>query len=350
MSSLLLLDWALKSSLVISMAWAAVKLTRHGAKFRRLVWVCAFVAVLLVPLANALLAKRAQPVLVGVASQPNPGPAPVDYTLAFWLFGVGAGALWLGAGYAGLWLSLRNARSKARWQLSDDKGRPIRVQVTDSAGPLTFGILRPAILLPEAAKTWSQDQLRAVMLHELGHIRNFDSLVLLLANSVCIVLWFNPLLWLALRALRSECEAAADEAVVDSGIKPSAYASVLLSLVAGMGRRRSPSAALSMVRTPAIEHRIRAIVAAKASRRLTSAHRLGTLVTCLICVLAAGSLRLATAQPAGPSEEWQRGYELGQAYKAGLRAGGRSEGTSMTDEERREIERHLSQNLGPPGG
>lgn len=96
--------------------------------------------------------------------------------------------------------------------------------------PVVVDPFRPVIVLPNAARTWSEARLHAVVLHERSHIRRRDGLALLVAQLVCALYWFQPLAWWALRALRRECELAADEDVIASGVRPSDYAEHLLAV------------------------------------------------------------------------------------------------------------------------
>jgi beta-lactamase regulating signal transducer with metallopeptidase domain len=84
-------------------------------------------------------------------------------------------------------------------------------------GPLTCGLWRPAILLPDEACEWNEADLRRALVHELEHVRRGDWAIQLAARATCILLyWFHPLVWVAFRRLSLEAERAADDAVVRS--------------------------------------------------------------------------------------------------------------------------------------
>ena len=77
-----------------------------------------------------------------------------------------------------------------------------RVRVLHSAEtpmPLTWGILRPVVLLPADAARWSRARLSAVLLHELTHVRRRDVLAQAIAQLACCLYWFHPAVWYALR-------------------------------------------------------------------------------------------------------------------------------------------------------
>jgi beta-lactamase regulating signal transducer with metallopeptidase domain len=94
--------------------------------------------------------------------------------------------------------------------------RTIPVIATDAvSAPALYGILRPRLLLPIGfSAKLSDDELRLVVLHELGHWRRRDLLVQSLLCTGRILHWFNPLVWLATRQARADCELACDEFVL----------------------------------------------------------------------------------------------------------------------------------------
>src|SRR6185436_15883755 len=99
--------------------------------------------------------------------------------------------------------------------------------------PMTWGVIRPSILLPQAAAEWSAQRLDAVLQHELAHVQRFDALTQWLAHFACALYWFHPLVWYAAKQMRAERERACDDLVLHSGIQPSVYASDLLEIVSG---------------------------------------------------------------------------------------------------------------------
>ena len=58
--------------------------------------------------------------------------------------------------------------------------------------------------VPVEATGWSNDRLRAVLLHELAHVQRFDCLTQGMAQIARAVHWFNPVAWMAVRELRRE--------------------------------------------------------------------------------------------------------------------------------------------------
>lgn len=150
--------------------------------------------------------------------------------------------------------------------------RDWELRVSTMATPpaaMTWGFVHPVVLLPQDAAIWPKERLEVVLLHELAHVRRCDSLSQLLALCVCSLYWFHPAVWLCARAMRADAEAAADDAVLRSGLKPSTYAAELLRLAAQLGLRRQPYSGIgvSITKHSKIEARILSILDPSNRRR-----------------------------------------------------------------------------------
>jgi len=163
--------------------------------------------------------------------------------------------------------------------------------------PMTWGVIRPTIVLPMDAELWPLKQFEAVMLHELAHVRRYDFLSQLLAEIVCSAYWFNPIVWLGARAMRSDAELAADEAVLQTGLKPSEYASELLHLAAKLGTKKQ---AFAYVGTPAmnnskIETRLKSVLKYPAGRRgMSSVQVLSACIAAIVFIPVFAGLHAGT--------------------------------------------------------
>src|ERR1035441_5199582 len=81
--------------------------------------------------------------------------------------------------------------------------------------PAVCGLFRPVILLPQSlVQKLPPAQLRAVLLHELTHLRRGDVWMNCAQALVQIVYWWHPLLWLANARIRRVREEAVDDAVM----------------------------------------------------------------------------------------------------------------------------------------
>lgn len=79
--------------------------------------------------------------------------------------------------------------------------------------PMVFGLIRPRVYLPFDLE---DENLAYVISHEEMHIRRKDELLKMAAYIVCLIHWFNPLIWAAFHFLGSDLEKACDEAVIGS--------------------------------------------------------------------------------------------------------------------------------------
>ena len=151
-----------------------------------------------------------------------------------------------------------------------------------AATPLTWGFLRPVVILPSYAAEWSDAERDVVLRHEQAHIARHDWLWQVLSMVTTAVFWFHPLMWLANFQLRREAECAVDDCILAGGIAPSDYAGRLLDVARRLNGASVPSAAIAMVRKPELETRVRSIL--DPSRRRAAA---GVFVRCAIALVAA---------------------------------------------------------------
>ena len=97
--------------------------------------------------------------------------------------------------------------------------------------PVTVGYLKPIVLLPVAAlSNLSTQQVEAILLHELSHIRRYDYLVNFLVSIISTFLYFNPFVKQFIRAIEEERENCCDQLVLQYGYDKVGYASALLTL------------------------------------------------------------------------------------------------------------------------
>lgn len=168
--------------------------------------------------------------------------------------------------------------------------------------PMACGIFQPTVILPQAADGWSSDRRRAVMLHELAHVRQRDVAVILLGQIVCALYFFHPLAWFAARRLRHECERTCDDLVLQAGgHSPADYAAHLTAIARTLVRTQHLTAlAMAMVPTSSLKQRITAILDGGLNRSVPG-H--GHTVACIAVALGAG---LTVASPQLVSQEPSR--------------------------------------------
>lgn len=110
--------------------------------------------------------------------------------------------------------------------------RKVQVWVSELvSSPVTIGFFKPVILVPLAAiNQLTPQQLEAVLLHELAHIRRFDYLINLLINAIQTILYFNPFVKAFIKITETEREKSCDEMVIQFQYNSHEYASALLEL------------------------------------------------------------------------------------------------------------------------
>jgi beta-lactamase regulating signal transducer with metallopeptidase domain len=149
------------------------------------------------------------------------------------------------------------------WEVADrlelDRA-PRLVRSDDAKMPFACGLLRPTIVLPAESDSWTVDRRRAVLLHELAHVRRRDLVGHTVGRVACAVYWFHPLVWTAAKQLRSESERACDDLALNCGARASDYAEHLLDIVTGVRHHATPAVALAMARRKEFEGRMLAIL------------------------------------------------------------------------------------------
>jgi beta-lactamase regulating signal transducer with metallopeptidase domain len=340
----LLLDALLKSFVVLALAGGLCLIWRRAsAAARHLIWFLAVASLPFLLLLSSVLPSWNKPlwsVSTGLVSgnqaslalelvpsaepatpRPEAGPMPADAAYAgdhqnrrnqifaahfsqSWLplgFTVWSGGIMLALGYLGFGqFQLGKISRKARRLAGGDWTHLLRetcetlrlrrpvilLQSSDHIMPLTWGWLRPVVLLPAEAAQWPEERKRIVLLHELAHIKRWDCLTQVVARMVCAFYWFNPLVWLAAGRMCVERERACDDLVLNGGCKASDYAGHLVEIAKSF-RRVPQVAAIAMARPSGLEQRIVAIADASRVRRLRPATAWAVLILAgglLFCV------------------------------------------------------------------
>jgi len=209
-------------------------------------------------------------------------------------------------GYAAL--AVRRIVSRARpldtadwlnplWEVSDRLALdepPRLLRSEDAKMPFACGLFTPTIVLPAECDQWSLDRRRAVLLHELAHVRRHDLIGHTLGRLACAVYWFHPLVWTAAKRLRSESERACDDLALACGARAADYAEHLLDIVTSVRRDSTPSVALAMARRKEFEGRMLAILDPELRHSSPSRRQSATLIGSLALI----SIVVGAAAPA----------------------------------------------------
>ena len=165
--------------------------------------------------------------------------------------------------------------------------RGMTVLVTDAvAAPALYGIFRPRVLFPRGfLENLSPSEIQLTLAHELAHVRRRDLLADALLHLAFVAHWFNPLVWLAARTARQDCELACDETVLRrvAGDGRERYGATLLRVARLTTESREPGFTLGVVSAKGqIKRRIQMIVANR------SFPLLGTLMGGAVAVAVTG--------------------------------------------------------------
>ena len=189
---------------------------------------------------------------------------------------------------------------------------PRLVRSDDAKMPFACGLLQPTIVLPAECDGWTLDRRRAVLLHELAHVRRRDLVGHTVGRFACALYWFHPLVWTAAKRLRSESERACDDLALTCGARASDYAEHLLDIVTGVRHHATPAVALAMARRKEFEGRMLAILDPELHRNgPTRKQTVG-----LVGALAVMSLLVGAVVPVAEADEGEARAAVASAAPA----------------------------------
>jgi beta-lactamase regulating signal transducer with metallopeptidase domain len=333
----LLIACGVRASFPVSIAWVVTRLlSRSSAATRHFTWACAISIAAFLPIMTvamphwsvstpAPLTRLASPVhiepvqsaqssiatteLIGPDAMVKPnGRRPGGFTpweIVTWIWITGAAGIlcYLLMGHIAAWRFYRNTRRmQTPWiEEAERLARELRISRTlcfvESAQvsvPLVLYLWRPIIVIPEAAAEWPWGRIRAVLLHELAHIKRKDAHIQTLVQMACAAYWFNPLVWFAAHQLRRERERACDDSVLMAGTSGADYATHLYEIArASTALFSAPFAIGLAVHRSQLEQRLVAILNPRTQRH--SATVLGRVMVALPVLfvgLAAGAIQI----------------------------------------------------------
>ncbi len=239
-----LLAWFVQVVILVGASAVAVLALRHP-RARLLFWHGVLTAAVLLPFLEprrqAPSPAPAPAKVVNLAHRPTALPAvavarsPFDWRPEYLVWILAAGALlrlvWIAAGLARLRNYCRDARrvpspipfegANASWYVSD------RV-----AGPVTFGWIKPAILLPSHFLDFEPEVREAIASHELIHVLRHDWLYVIAGELVRCTLWFHPAIWYVLGQVQLAREQVVDLEAVRLTRKRRSYLDALVAVAA----------------------------------------------------------------------------------------------------------------------
>lgn len=152
-----------------------------------------------------------------------------EFLQGIWFAGMAVMALWFLLANKSFYQKIRKARTL--YSVDDCKYSVYLVE-EGLPSPCLFGLVRPAIYLTPAAVR-NEETMRHVLAHETTHARHFDPLWAFLRGVCLVIYWFDPLVWAAAYASRTDCELACDEGALKflGESERISYGKTLLSLI-----------------------------------------------------------------------------------------------------------------------
>ena len=155
--------------------------------------------------------------------------------------------------------------------------------------PITFGLRTPKIILPLSFRNLSEPCQRAVLCHELLHVRRYDWILIIVEEVICSLFWFHPAIWWLRNRIHLSREQAVDHEVVQLTGSRQPYLDSLLAFAQAQGRPRAVPAPLFLKEHHLVQRVALLLkeVSMSRSRLAVSMIGIGTLLFC--------TLRLAVA-------------------------------------------------------
>jgi TonB family protein len=260
MSAANALAWFAQIAVVVAGAAALPRLADlRSVTLQHVYWRAVLALCLLLPVAErwrphqmTLVALGSAPV-VTLASASTAvritAPAPVDWTTVAVMVlaaGVVLRLAWIGGGLVRLRRLRRGSGEPADG--FDDLRQAVGVGDVpilwspDAAHPVTFGVLRPIVLLPSTVRTADRAAQRAVVAHELHHVKRRDWLATVAEEIVRAVFWFHPAMWWLISRTQLAREAVVDELAILTTNERRAYLDTLLAFADDSGLQPSSTA------------------------------------------------------------------------------------------------------------
>jgi tetratricopeptide (TPR) repeat protein len=179
----------------------------------------------------------------------------------------------------------------------------------DISSPVTVGMRRPAVILPEALRdSTSEDVLTTAIGHELAHVARRDFALGLFSELIHAPVSFHPAAWLIRKGVDRSREMACDELVTEKLVEPQVYAQSIVKIAQKMSGLRQPGYSLGVFDADILEERIRRLTARVEPNmrraRLLFAVGLSALAS---CVLIASSLAVSARAQSGTQTELKLG-------------------------------------------
>ncbi len=172
---------------------------------------------------------------------------------------------------------------RLRESVKCSKNIPVRISSGISV-PMLLGLLRPVVLMPSAVFfSMGAEQLEAIILHELYHIKRMDHYVNALQNLLEILFFYHPVTWLINKKIRKLREECVDQWVVERTKRPYEYAQALVKIEQG---RKEAALQPALAATDSKNHlllRIKNLMTMK-TRALNSGQKMSAIIAATLAL------------------------------------------------------------------
>lgn len=177
---------------------------------------------------------------------------------------------------------------------------PVLLAGDDTAMPMTWGMLRPHVVMPAGSEAWSISRLEGVLAHEMAHVARRDCLTQFVARLACGFYWFHPLAWYAAHRMCIEREQACDDVVVLSGsVQAADYAYELAEIARSLRNHRSAVAVgLALARSDRLRDRLLSLMDHARDRQPPACRRIAVTWTLAVAV----ALSVGIVHPGGAAQ------------------------------------------------
>ncbi|HEX2722888.1 MAG TPA: M56 family metallopeptidase [Gemmatimonadaceae bacterium] len=259
--SLFILFWV-KSSIVVGVGFMILLARRIFRVSTRAIWMTVFASVAALPFLNVLLPVWEIPLLSASHRLLQQNISLISVSISFIEL---VAILWV-TGAALLIASLIVDHVRARRLI--DHAEPVhseriaalltracaavgcttwpRVLLTERLStPALVGPRSPVLILPKESSEWDDEEIFAVICHELFHLMKRDLVTNILERIVAALVWVNPVVHVARRYSAFAREIAADQAVLRAGVRPELLARRMIDIARRGRAERAPAVALT---------------------------------------------------------------------------------------------------------
>jgi len=219
-----LLAWSAQVAVLVAFA-AGAALTIKSPRARLFFWQGILVMAILLPVVEPWMHAvdgsvnygplTAAPILVTPHTTPRPGFVwRREYLLVFIAAGAMLRVLWMAIGFRRLRRHRMAAHVLTHPPVLFESSHVMWYRSDTISGPVTFGWLRPSILLPSRIDEFSDDMREAIACHELVHVRRHDWLFVIAEEILRAALWFHPAIWFVLSQIQLAREQTVDLEVI----------------------------------------------------------------------------------------------------------------------------------------